>query len=196
MKFKLKGLKINKTEWISFLLTLIATLVGVLIAIWLTNSGVRSKEKEDTIKLLQTANIILVNTNKYSNTLNSSFIKFERDTLNYKKDALEKFKSNNPIPYPDLLEAIISNELISKNISEFSHSRIYTGLINFKKLANYESVKNYQKSLEVMILLLNLEIENQKGEINSQEFVSKFQNGRKRIFDIFENDDTLEVKIE
>ncbi|MEP0264623.1 hypothetical protein [Dokdonia sp.] len=188
MKFKLKDLKINRTEWISFLLTLIATLAGVLIAIWLTNSGIRSKEKEDTIKLLQTANIILVNTNEYANTLNSSFIEFERDTVNYKIDALEEFKSNNPIPYPDLLEAVISNELISKNISEFSHSRIYTGLINFKKLANYESVKNYQKSLEVMILLLNLEIENQKGEINSQEFVSKFQNGRKRIYDILENE--------
>ena len=43
MEFKMK---INKNEWVSFILTLIATLVGVLIAIWLTNSGIRNKEKK------------------------------------------------------------------------------------------------------------------------------------------------------
>ncbi len=65
MEFKLKGLHIGKSEWVSFILTLIATLAGVLIAISLTNSRIRNKEKVDTIKLLHTAQLILTNTNQY-----------------------------------------------------------------------------------------------------------------------------------
>jgi hypothetical protein len=196
MKLKLKGLHIGNSEWISFILTLIATLVGVLIAITLTNSGIRNKEKDDTIKLLHTAKLILTNTNQYAKSLNNTVIELEKDTITNNNQTIEELKSSNPIPYPDLLETIISNELISKNISEFSHNYIYSGLNNLRKLTKYETVEYYQKSLEEMILLLGLEIENQKGEIDSQEFESKFDIGKKKIETKYSKNNILEIQTE
>jgi len=127
---KLKGLQIGKSEWVSFVLTLIATLVGVLLAIWLTNLGIRNKEKEDTIKLLNTAKLIVTNTNQYAKSLSNTVIELEKDTIANNYQTIEETKFSNPIPYPDLLENLISNELISKYISEFSHNYIYSGLNN------------------------------------------------------------------
>ncbi|AZJ35228.1 hypothetical protein [Tenacibaculum singaporense] len=178
---KIKLIRISKNEWISFILTLIATLAGVLIAIWLTNSGIRNKEKEDTIKLLHTAKLILANTSEYSNNLNKTILKFEQDTVNYTKEKLESVKANNPIPYPDLLETIISNELISKNVSEYSHNSIYNNLINLRKLSQYETAEYYLKLLEEMMLNLDLEIEFQKDEIDVNELESKFELEKKLI---------------
>ena len=193
---KLKNLYIGKSEWVSFILTLIATLAGVLIAITLTNSEIKNKEKEDTIKLLNTAKLIVTNTYQYAKSLNNAVIELEKDTIANNYQTIEETKSSNPIPYPDLLENLISNELISKYISEFSHNYIYSGLNNLRKLTKYETVDYYQKSLEEMILLLDLEIENQKDEINSQEFKSKFDVGKKKIEDKYSNENILEVKAE
>ncbi|WP_417799500.1 hypothetical protein [Tenacibaculum sp.] len=178
---KIKLIRISKNEWISFILTLIATLSGVLIAIWLTNSGIRNKEKEDTIKLLHTAKLILANTSEYSNNLNKTILEFEQDTVNYTKEQLESVKANNPIPYPDLLETIISNELIAKNVSEYSHNAIYNNLINLRKLSQYETAEYYLKLLEEMMLNLDLEIEFQKDEIDVSELESKFELEKKLI---------------
>lgn len=193
MKFKIK---ISKNEWVSFTLTLIATLVGVLIAIWLTNSGIRNKEKDDTIKLLHTGKLILQNTNEYSENLNNTILEFRKDTINYTKDDIESVKLNNPIPYPDLLETIISNELVSKTISEYSHNSIYNGLINLRKLAKYETVEYYLKSLEEMILILDLEIELLKGEIKLNELELKYKAEQKEIQKKYTNKNILEIKTE
>ncbi len=189
-------MSIGKSEWVSFVLTLIATLIGVLIAISLTNYGIRNKEKNDTIKLLNTAKLILINTNQYAKGLNDAILELEEDTLRNNNQSMEEHKSSNPIPYPDLLETIISNELISKNISEFSHNYIYTGLNNLRKLTKYETVEYYQKSLEEMILLLDLEIENQQAKINPQEFKSKFDVGKKRIENNYSINNILEIQKE
>ena len=194
MKFKLKALTINKQERISFVLTLIATLTGVLIAIWLTNAQTYNKEKEDSIKLLQTAKLILVKNLNYANALNKTIIEFEKDTLKNGVEDLKQLKNANPIPYPILFETIISNELISKNISEYSHSSLYNKLITLRRLAKYESVDYYQKYLELMILILNLEIENQKGTINSFELESKYEIGEKEINEKYTNESILEIQ--
>ncbi|CAM1369048.1 conserved hypothetical protein [Tenacibaculum litoreum] len=191
---KIKLIRISKNEWISFILTLIATLAGVLIAIWLTNSGIRNKEKEDTIKLLHTAKLILANTSEYSNNLNKTILEFEQDTVNYTKEKLESVKANNPIPYPDLLETIISNELISKNVSEYSHNSIYNNLINLRKLSQYETAEYYLKLLEEMMLNLDLEIELLKDEIDINELESIFELEKKLIEDKYSTKNIVVIK--
>ena len=114
--------------------------------------GIGNREKEDTIKLLNPAKLIVINNNQYAKSLSHTVIELEKDPVanNYQK--IEEIISSNPIPYPDVLENLISNELISKYISEFSHNYIYNGLNNLKKLTKYETVDHYQKSLEEMIL--------------------------------------------
>ena len=191
---KLKNISIGKNEWISFILTLVATLAGVFIAIWLTNSGIINKEKEDTIKLLQTAKLILSNTSVYSDNLAKTIIELEKDSISYSQKRLESVKQKNPIPYPDMLETIMSNELVSKNISEYSHSSIYNGLINLRKLAKFETAEYYLKSLQEMIVILDLEIELLKGEINITDLETKFEQKKKSIEGKYSVENILEIK--
>ena len=164
---------IGKKEWVSFISTLVATLSGVLIAIWLTNSAIKDKENEDTIKLLQTAKIILSKTSEYSDLLTKKIIEFEKDSIKYSQKKIEFVKQNNPIPYPDLLETIISNELVSKNISENSHNLIYNYIINLRRLAKYKTAEHYIIFLEEMIVILDIEIELLGGKINVTDLEQK-----------------------
>ncbi len=164
---------IGKKEWVSFISTLVATLSGVLIAIWLTNSAIKDKENEDTIKLLQTAKIILSKTSVYSDLLTKKIIEFEKDSIKYSQKKIEFVKQNNPIPYPDLLETIISNELVSKNISENSHNLIYNYIINLRRLAKYKTAEHYIIFLEEMIVILDIEIELLGGKINVTDLEQK-----------------------
>ncbi|CAM1370453.1 hypothetical protein [Tenacibaculum xiamenense] len=194
MKFKLRKPKITQSDWVSFILTLVATLFGVLMAIWLTNSEVRKKEKEDTVKLLQTSKRILNNTFEYSKSLNETLSSIEKDTVNYTKESVENLKTNNPIPYPDLLEGIIVNELVSRNISEYSHGAIYNCLINLRKLSSYGTVEYYLKTLEEMIAMLDFEMELLNGEINFQELESKLKVIRKELDKKYSSENVLRVK--
>tara|TARA_B110001450_G_scaffold197611_1_gene186213 strand:- start:6773 stop:7333 length:561 start_codon:yes stop_codon:yes gene_type:complete len=164
---------IGKKEWVSFISTLVATLSGVLIAIWLTNSAIKDKENEDTIKLLQTAKLILSRTSVYSDLLTKKIIEFEKDSIKYSQKKIEFVKQNNPIPYPDLLETIISNELVSKNISENSHNLIYNYIINLRRLAKYKTAEHYIIFLEEMIVILDIEIELLGGKINVTDLEQK-----------------------
>lgn len=191
---RLINIRINKNEWVSFVLTLIATLVGVLIAILLTNSGVKNKEEKDTIKLLHTAKIILLNTNEYSNGLYNTMLEFEKDSIKYTKEKIESLKAKNPIPYPDLLETLISNELVSKNTSEFTHNYIYSNLINLRKLSSYETAEYYSILLDEMITTLDLEIELLKGKIDINELKTKFELKSKEIKNKYSTKNVLEIK--
>jgi hypothetical protein len=96
-------------------------LAGVFIAISLTNSGIRKKEKEDTIKLLNTSRLILINSKAYSQGLKKTVEKHEKDTTS-SIEIISQMKKDNPIPFPYLLETVVTNVILSKNISEYSHS--------------------------------------------------------------------------
>lgn len=182
----------NKSETLSFISTLIATLVGVLLAVSLSNLENKKKETADTIKLLNTAKNILDGTYNYSNTLSTYIIELEKDS-SYTISRMDDVKLNNPIPYPDLMETIISNELISKNISEFSHNQVYNGLINMKKVCNYNSIKIYKKLLKEQILLLDLEINYQKGELSIDDLSEKFDSGRETIAKTYPIEEIIEL---
>jgi len=196
MKLNLTKLKIPKAELRSFSLTLVATLVGVFIAISLTDSGIRKKEKNDTIKLLNTSKLMLIKTKEYSLGMNKGVRELiKKDTLNTKEN-LALLKTNNPIPFPYLLETVITNEIVSKNISEYSHGEIYTGLIDLKKLANYQTIDFYEKSLSELIALIDFEIQFQKGKLGKDEIESKMKTKREELKKNHSNKNILEIGTE
>jgi len=172
---KLRGIIIPKTELRSFTLTLIATLMGVLIALILTNLESRKKEKNDTIKLLKTAKFLLIDTKVYSQKLEKAIKEFQSDTLQDNNNIIEEIKKTNPIPFPTILETVLTNEVIFKNISEYSQSQIYKGLINLKKLANYQTLNMYDQSLSHLADLIELEIQFQKNELGINELQSNIK---------------------
>ena len=192
----MKKLGIPKTELRSFILTLIATLAGVFIAISLTNSEIQKKEKEDTIKLLNTSKLILSNTKSYSQELNKAVKKLEKDTISNSNESISQIKETNPIPFPYLLETVITNEILSKNISEYSHSEIYTGLINLKKLANYQTSEIYEQSLSELIILMDLEIQFQNEKLNMDEIEKIMETKREELKDKYSNKNVLKISSE
>ena len=122
MKSKI-GLK--RKDWTSFILTLIATLFGVVLAIWLTNLEAKSKEKEDTIKLLHAGITIVNSTAEYSKKLNESLQQEAIDSIAIYQEYLDRLQRKNPIPTGELLEPIISNELFIRNVSKHTYGEFF-----------------------------------------------------------------------
>ncbi|WP_196895228.1 hypothetical protein [Aureivirga marina] len=166
----------KKSEVISFISTIIATLIGVWLAITLTNSESLKKEKEDTVKLLQSSIYIIKETSDYTSSLNEK-LNQQRNTIKNDsikvQERLKELRDKNPIPYPDLFEVNLSNDLITKNVSEESLSNIYNILFNLKKTSDYKHVKIHQELLLNLETILLLEIQYQKEEIDLEELEQK-----------------------
>lgn len=175
MKFRLKRIPISKKEWISFFFTLVATLFGVLMAITLTESGNRKKEIQDTVKLLNTAKIVLENTREYAIGLGNAMDEYKKDTVKFPAELLVEIQETNPIPYPDFVETIIANELVAKNVSAFTHNNLFSELINLRKLSNYSTLDFYNLTLNNMAFLLALEVQWQNGKITKQQFERQYE---------------------
>ncbi|CAM1344515.1 hypothetical protein [Tenacibaculum amylolyticum] len=189
---KVKLIKIDKKEWVSFTLTLIATLVGVFLAISLTNSGIKEKEKKDTIKLLQSAKSIVLGTGEYAQSMKEAVDKLVKDSIKYNNDeAIDKLELDNPIPYPEAFETIISNELVAKNVSEFSYNYLFNSILNLRKLTHYNAVTYYKSYLEEIAELLQLEIAYQKGKIEEEDIETRFDSFKEK-----HNDRSQEKKVE
>ena len=169
IKIRKKG---NKSETLSFLSTMIATLFGVLLAVTLSNIENEKKEVNDTIKLLNTAQNVLKVSYAYTNGLGEFDLEIKQDSSKFGFTQKE-FRTSNPFPHPVQLETIIANELVSKNISEITHTQIYAGLINIQKVDTYEKIESYKKSLEKLHLLIQFEVEYLQGNISLEELESQ-----------------------
>lgn len=148
---------------INFFLTLIATLVGVLLAISITNYETVQQEKQDVIKLLRSSISSVETCYEYSETLISYF------ALLPKNDSSKTtFYLKNPPPYPEYLDTFLMQNIVSKNLSGAALSDLNELLINLKR----SRVKNpslYLTILEQTMRLLELEIAFQKEEIDEKQ---------------------------
>ena len=148
---------------INFFLTLIATLVGVLLAISITNYDEEQKEKQDVIKLLNSAITSVDTCRDYSEVLVTYF-----DKLPSEGDERNDFYLKNPLPYPDYLDTFLMQNIVSKNLSGEALSDLNGHLINLKRS------RNSKPNLYISVLaetqkLLELEIKYQKGELNEAQ---------------------------
>jgi len=145
---------------INFFLTLIATLVGVLLAISITNYESKQKEKQDVIKLLKSSISSVETCYDYSEELIEYFNKLP------KEDNLRvEFYLKNPPPYPDYLDTFLMQNIVSQNLSETGLSALNEYLINLKRSRTYNAPL-YLDVLEQTLALLKLEVAYQKGHID------------------------------
>lgn len=189
----------QKLEVIRFISTLIATLIGVLLAVTLSNTEKIKKEKEDTIKLINSASQIIDMTYVYTTGLESYILELKKDSINNTDSLITSIKEKNPLPYPDLIETIISNELISKNMSEYSYVTINSVIINLNRVREYGRINTYKRSLKELELLLELEKDYQKGKIKleamndefilrTKDFSQKFRDSNTKSIEVIENE--------
>jgi hypothetical protein len=148
---------------INFFLTLVATLVGVLLAISITNYEAKQKEKQDVIKLLQSSISSVETCYEYSEELIEYFNKLP------KEDELKaEFFLKNPPPYPEYLDTFLMQNIVSKNLSGTTLSDLNEYLINLKRSRTYNAPL-YLKVLEQTLKLLEFEMAYQKGHINEAQ---------------------------
>lgn len=184
----------KKLEIAHFISTLLATLIGVLLAVTLSNSAKMKKEKTDTVKLLNSAAQIVDMTYVYILGLESYILELEKDSTN--NAMITNVKEKNPLPYPVLMEKIISNELISKNISEFSYVQINSVIINLKRVREYERINNYKRHLKELMILFELEIEFLNGNINLEAVKERFIEKTNNFSREFSDPNTITVETE
>ena len=172
--FKLLKRK-NGAELFNFLTTTLATLLGVLIAVSLTNYQEKLKETEDTVKLMKSAKRTLDLNYEYAKGTIQYLESQYKDSLN-SEVKINKELINNSLPYPDLFEQIILSENSSKNISEASLFNMYNALVNLRRLSgkNIER-RTYLRELERLKTIMQLEIDYQNGNLSYPTLEKKIQ---------------------
>ena len=148
---------------VNFFLTLIATLVGVLLAIAISNHEQAQKEKGDVAKLIRASIHSVETCYEYSQALVKHFDTVANDSANR-----ADFFSNNPLPYPDYVDVFVMQNIVSKNLSQVALSDLNELIINLKR-ASSTKPSLYLTMLDRTKQLLESELRYQQGKINYQE---------------------------
>lgn len=145
---------------INYFLTLLATFIGVLLALAMTNFEEDRKEKEHVIKLLN-ATIASVETSAdYSENLIDYYHALP-------ENAAERvtFYQKNPLPYPDYLDTFLRQNLISRNLSGAALSNLNELIINLKR-TQASRTQIYLQLMQITQQTLESEKQFQQGLID------------------------------
>jgi len=164
---KFKNIVENYSLGINFFLTLMATLIGVLLAISITNYDTEQKEKQDVIKLLKSTITSVETCFEYSDEL----IKYFNEIPGKDKSKITFFVKNPP-PYPEYLDTFLMQNIVSKNLSGAALSDLNGLLINLKR-SRISNAPLYLAVLEQTLRLLELEVSFQREEINISQLESQ-----------------------
>ncbi len=167
----------------NFLLTLIATFVGVFLAIYFTNQSENNKEKQNAIKLLNATAFDLSNlTKNVQTTYNVATIKIDSS---YSPKI--HIKDNLP-ELPIMYQNILTNENVLKHLSEVGIKEFYNSNYNLKKMQNIivsgnlktdtaylEHLHIYIKQLVFTQKIVAIETERLYGEISDKNLIPLYQ---------------------
>lgn len=92
------------------------------------------------------------------------------------------------------METIISNELISKNISEFSYLQLNSAIINLKRVREWERINTYKRFLNELDILLELEIDFQNGDLDLEAMSDRFIEETNKLSQKFSDPNTINIK--
>lgn len=163
-----KGVIERHSDGVNFFLTLIATLVGVLLAISITNYEANQQEKQDVIKLLKASQSSVETSLDYSEELVEYYQALDEE------EAKRTFFVKNPLPYPDYLDVFVMQSIVSKNLSGTTLSDLNELLINLKR-SQQLGPTSYIAMLHVTNSLLELEIRYQNEEIDELELGRQYR---------------------
>lgn len=150
----------------NFALTMVATLIGVLLAIAISNYHEDEKERRDLIKLLHAAKAVATESLDYGQAVMAFYQKNEAGSET--KNSKAQFFGDNPLPYPEYLDALMSQQLFIKNLSQESLTELSESLILMKR-ANTHRPELFLSSLNFVLYVLEQEQRYQQGEISLHE---------------------------
>ncbi|KAF7781058.1 hypothetical protein PRUB_b0158 [Pseudoalteromonas rubra] len=148
----------------NFILTLVATLVGVLLAIAISNYDADKKEIKDLIKVLYAAEAVVEESLDYSVKLNEIY---QENPEQFGKQG--DFFARNPLVYPHYLDNMLTQNLISKNLSQEGLSELNEHLITLQR-SKQVAPQAFIASMRYIQQVLILERRFQLREISAQEY--------------------------
>ncbi|BFT30039.1 hypothetical protein D210916BOD24_12150 [Alteromonas sp. D210916BOD_24] len=152
---------------INFFLTLLATLIGVLLAIVISDYEAKQNEKQDVIKLLTSAISSVEQCHQYS----VQIVEYYQSLPPNEYDKKLFFQQNTP-PYPAYLDIFLAQNMVSTNLSGTTLNDLNEYLINIKRTQNYNAIL-YIDMLNQIKQLLGLEITYQQGKIDRIELEAR-----------------------
>jgi hypothetical protein len=157
---KLEKFRKKYTELYNFGLTLVATFIGVFLAIYLTNFSEEKKEKNNVIKLLD-ATVLDLNNNINKAKTTYAIAKFGADSVYSSRKHIE----NNPLQLPRLFQSIVNNEVVLRHLSKQGIQYYHMCADNIVSL---QTSINEGKAIEDSILLSTVQV-----YVKQMEFAKK-----------------------
>ena len=154
-----------------YLLPIIATIIGVYLAIYLNNIEIQKEKKRETINLLNSG---MINASNIKN-VNQQVLKLMNDTLDVKKSYAPK---EYPMVSPEIVTDIVKKDIVLELVSDIYLNNYYTvsfelqrayNLVSSEKLSYREKIyyiKYYSAYLSRSYDLNNNEIRYLKKEID------------------------------
>ncbi|MEC4087988.1 hypothetical protein [Pseudoalteromonas rubra] len=149
----------------NFILTLVATLVGVLLAIAISNYDADRKEVKDLIKVLHAAEAVVEESLEYSISLHEAY---QQNIDKYGEK--QAFFTRNPLVYPQYLDNMLTQNLVSKNLSMEGLSELNEHLIILQR-SQKVAPETFIASMRYIKQLLILERRFQNAELSEQDYM-------------------------
>ncbi len=164
---------------VTYVLTLIATFSGVLLAIAISDFEAAHNEREDLVKVLNAGMAVIDTTTTYSEAL----IKISPDNPDSQDP---DFFVKNPPPYPDFIKASLQQAAITKNLSESCLTLLNTALINLQRaqsrVRSDGDLRLYVHTLKQIKGVIAAEAQYQTGSITQSERETRMTKALDRPF--------------
>lgn len=174
MELKLK-MPSFKRELGTFTVMLLATFIGVFLAVKFANTRIENNEKNGTVKLLNTAIILLTDLKNQTFLIDNSYEPIA-DSATHIVQYDAQF---------ELLKTILSNPLFPSHVSDFSHGKLYLQLNQLQRFSLNMNHDAYAACLLETILLLELEKEYQEGKLSVADLMIQFALRKTKIDSAF-----------
>ncbi|QTD38161.1 hypothetical protein JL193_02315 [Polaribacter batillariae] len=172
---KFKGIRKRYSNGIDFYFTLIATIIGVLLAFYFSNLAEKRKDKQYVIDILEISNSNVNQNIEENKNLINLYRQVKLDSLDVAINALN---------YPTFTEEIIfADSKISQYISKETYKSLLSRFEASKKMRNLFHTYSFKQSslvaeqynltLTRISKDIELEIELQKGALNEVEVKKK-----------------------
>lgn len=194
----------SRSEFFTFVLTLMATFIGVFWAIEFNNRNQDNIETENVVKLLDAAKFEIEN-KIFSNRMYIEIIDNELSGFNPKR-----FIKSNPIESSNLFQLTISNDLVLRKLSLDGVQELHNCMDNLnsmQKSINNDTtiadslysglIKSFNKQLKYSIQVVNLEIKVLDGDIDRKMIGAEYDSLSTRYFrdeKFYDLDSALEFK--
>lgn len=186
---KMKQFREENRDFYNFFLTLSATFMGVVLAIYLTGISAENQEEKEVIQLLEAAESNAKLTFDYIEMVEGILVKYNSKGQSEKYGLIQidqLFEPNNGIPYPTVFEKIVDDNRVLKHLSGRGLNVFYDAQKDLEKqefaITNprssfdqkIDSLAEYKKQVKYIYQILGIEIKYLKDDLDESELSSLY----------------------